>query len=176
MRKVVLYIAMSLDGFIAEKSGGVEWLKGDGSQPDSLGSYPAFYESIDTVILGYTTYHQVVTELFPEGWIYSGKKSYVLTHKNLQSTEDIVFTDRNLKELLLDLKGEDSGDIWICGGANIIAQLLEFDLIDRFCISVIPMILGEGIPLFQNRLVQKELRLLSTYHYDGIVDLVYESR
>lgn len=176
MRKIVLYIAMSLDGFIAEQSGGVDWLKGDGSEPDSKGSYPAFYESIDTVILGYNTYHQVATELFPEKWIYSGKKSYVLTHKDLPDTEHIVFTKRNPGELLADLKGTEGGDIWICGGADIVNQLLELDLIDRYCISIIPMILGRGIPLFQNRSVQRALRLISTCSYDGIVDLVYEPR
>ena len=176
MRKAVLYIAMSLDGFIAELSGGVDWLKGDGSETDTLGSYPAFYEKVDTIILGYTTYHQVATELFPEKWIYSGKKSYVLTHKDLQSTEDIVFTDRHMSELLRELKNAEGGDIWICGGADIVNQLLELDLIDSFCISVIPTILGEGISLFQNKRVRKDLRLISTCSYDGIVDLVYEPR
>ncbi len=73
MRKTILYIAMSLDGYIADRDGGVAWLAGDGSSPDHPGSYPRFYESIDTVILGYATYRQIVTELFPDGWIYQGE-------------------------------------------------------------------------------------------------------
>lgn len=176
MRNVVLYIAMSLDGYIADTKGGVAWLKGDGSDPKNEGSYPAFYDSIDTVILGYKTYHQIATELSPDRWIYSDKKSYVLTHRDLPSTEKIVFTKKEPAELLSELKNNGGGDIWICGGAEIVNQLLESDQIDRYCVSIIPTILGNGISLFHKHSAEYKLRLLSTRQYDGIVDLVYERR
>ena len=82
MRKVVIYIAMSLDGYIADKNGSVSWLGGDGSDKDNFGSYPEFIETVDTVILGYTTYNQIVTELSPDVWPYDGKATYVPTHRD----------------------------------------------------------------------------------------------
>ena len=63
MGKIVLYLAMSVDGYIADEQGGVGWLGGDGSEPGAPGSYPAFYETVDTIVMGWTTYHQIITEL-----------------------------------------------------------------------------------------------------------------
>lgn len=85
MSKVVLYIAMSLDGFIAKEDGDVAWLEGQETGQPELGSYPEFIQTVDTVILGYTTYQQIVEELSPNEWPYKGKQTYVLTHKELES-------------------------------------------------------------------------------------------
>ena len=83
MRKTVLYIAESLDGFIAAPDGGVGWLTEQ--HPDGLeeGSYPEFIRTVDTVLMGYTTYHQIVTELSPDKWAYEGMHTYVFTHKEI---------------------------------------------------------------------------------------------
>lgn len=67
MRKIVLYIAMSLDGYIADANGGVSWLRGQDPDNESEGSYPEFVRDIDTVVMGWETYHQVITELSPDG-------------------------------------------------------------------------------------------------------------
>ncbi len=83
MRKIKLYIAISLDGFIADKNGSVAFLGGDGSDEQNFGSYLDFIETIDTVILGHSTYNQIVTELSPDEWAYKGKTSYVLTHRDI---------------------------------------------------------------------------------------------
>lgn len=174
MRNVILYIAMSLDGYIADKNGGVGFLGGDCSDPENAGSYPTFIETIDTVILGYTTYHQIVTELSPDEWMYKGKTTYVLTSKTEQSTEDILFLNTDLKSLLDQLKNENGKDIWICGGANIVSQAV--DMTDKFCITIIPTILGDGIPLFKKYQNELPLKLISTLKYNGMVDLVYEKR
>ena len=66
--KIVLYLAMSVDGYIADEQGGVSWLEGDGSKPDTSGSYPAFYETVEAIVMGWTTYHQIVTALSPDIW------------------------------------------------------------------------------------------------------------
>ncbi|MBV1758528.1 MAG: dihydrofolate reductase family protein [Dethiosulfatibacter sp.] len=174
MRKVILYIAMSLDGYIADKIGGVDFLVGDGSEPDNTGSYLSFIETIDTIIMGYTTYHQIVTELSPNEWVYKGKKTYVLTSKDEQSTDEIIFTSFDLKSLLNKLKSDDGKSIWICGGASIVNQAL--DLIDQFCITIIPTILGDGIPLFAKRKNELPVKLVTTKQYNGIIDLIYERR
>jgi len=176
MRKVVLYIAMSLDGYIADQNGGVAWLMGDGSDVSNQGSYPGFIETIDTVILGYSTYHQVITELSPEKWVYPGKTSYVLSHKKLSSSEEIIFTDERLDTLITRLRNENGKDIWICGGASIVNQLIAYDLIDRYWITIIPTILGSGVRLFDIHDKAMSLKLISTQSYNGMTDLVYERR
>lgn len=176
MKKVVLYIAMSLDGYIADKNRGVGWLAGDGSDRGHLGSYPDFINTIGTVILGYKTYCQIVTELSPDVWVYAGKKTYVMTHNRQKSTDEIIFTNRELSGLIRELKHEDGKDIWICGGASIVNQLLDLDLIDVFCITVIPTILGGGTALFSAHEKEFPLKLISTQNYNGMTDLVYERR
>ena len=176
MRKVILYIAMSLDGYIADQAGGVDWLAGDGSDDENAGSYPGFFDTIDTVILGYRTYRQIITELFPDGWVYAGKTSYVVTHRPEPSTDEIIFTKETMRELIERLKAQEGKDIWICGGASIVNQLTGPGLIDRYHITVIPTILGDGVRLFKKREAPIRLKLLSTEDYNGMVDLVYEPR
>ena len=75
MRRVVVYIGMSLDGYIADRNGGVKWMTGDGSEPGSAGSYQQFIETVDTVLMGYRTYHQIVAELSGGSWVYRGKRA-----------------------------------------------------------------------------------------------------
>lgn len=176
MRKVVLYIAMSLDGFVADESGGVDWLSGQDRDKEDMESYAEFIKTVDTVILGWTTYHQIAEELFQGGWPYKGMKSYVATHRICNSTEDIIFVNKNIEELIRELKEQNGKDIWICGGASIINPLIRADLIERYTISVIPCILGAGIRLFECGLPERKLKLVSTEHYNGITDLVYERR
>ncbi len=174
MRKVVVYIACSLDGYIAKKSKDVSWLGGDNSDPSNLGSYDDFYKSIDTVIIGSTTYEQIVTELAVDNWPYKDKMSYVITSKKKENKDNIIFTDK-LVDTINHLKNNDGSDIWICGGASIINQLLELDMIDKICVSIMPIILGDGINLFTS-LKEIPLSLVNTINYNGIVDLVYERR
>lgn len=172
MRKVILYIAMSLDGYIADINGKVDWLCGDGSDAQNIGSYDSFYKTIDTIIMGYSTYHQIVNELSPDNWVYNDRMTYVITHKQLPDKHNIVFRN-NLHKLITELKLQDGKDIWICGGADVANQLIELGLIDRYHISVIPSILCDGIRLFRNK-ADAGLKLVSTNAYNGIVDLIYE--
>lgn len=176
MRSVILYIAMSLDGYIADKHGGVGWLAGDDGDTENMGSYPEFIKTVDTVLLGYNTYRQIVTELSPGNWFYRGMQSYVFTHQQLKDEEEIRFTAQNPMELVRALKQMPGKNIWVCGGAQVVHQLMEEDCIDRYHISMIPSLLGEGIPLFNRRPVENKLKLLFTKSYGGIVDLVYAPR
>lgn len=176
MRKVVLYIAMSLDGFIASETGGVEWLVGQDATSEEMGSYEGFIQTVDAVVMGYTTYHQITTELAPGEWPYKGMKSYVLTHKNKESKDEITFTDENVKQLFEKIKSEPGKNIWICGGANVVNQLMKEDLIDRYHITVIPTILGRGIRLFHDNIDCIKLKLISSETYNGMTDLIYERR
>lgn len=176
MRKVVLFIAVSLDGYIADSEGGVGWLKGQDADREDADTYSSFVRGVDTVIMGWNTYHQVVTELSPSEWVYKDLTSYVITHRGAVSPEKIIFTQENPCDLAERLAREDGKDIWVCGGADIIRQLMREDLIDVYHFSVIPVILGNGIRLFGELEHEMELRLTEKQSYNGIVDLVYERK
>lgn len=176
MRTITLYIAMSLDGFIADKDGNVDWLSGQEPERDDMVSYTEFIKKIDTVVMGWKTYHQLVTELSPDEWAYQGMMTYVLTHREMPDEEEIRFIGGDVCDLVQKLQREDGKGIWICGGASIAWQLVEADLIDRYHISVIPMILGDGIPLFGRMDRGIRLKCVGTRTYNGITDLVYERR
>lgn len=176
VRKSVLYIAMSLDGFIADAAGGVAWLTGDGSAPDADTGFAAFLETVDTILIGSKTYLQVVTELTPGRWEYGGRRTYVFTRRALPPMQGVSFTDENPVPLLRRLQKEPGKNIWICGGASIANALIEADAIDVYHVTVIPVVLGGGIPLFERRPHPVPLTLVRTETMNGMVSLVYERR
>lgn len=176
MGKIVLYLAMSVDGYIADEQGGVDWLDGDGSQPDAPGSYPVFYKDVDAIVMGWSTYHQIVTHLSPDSWPYEGRPCYVVTHRQETNREGIFFRNGALPALADALKSEYEGSIWICGGASVAGQLLAEGRIDRLWLSVVPVVLGKGIRLFPELPQMLPLKLTDTQHSNGVVDLVYEKR
>ena len=176
MRKVVLFIAMSLDGYIADGNGGVAWLNGHGNDNENIDTYTEFTKDIDTVLMGWNTSHQVVTELSPQEWVYNKFTTYVLTHKECNSSQQIHFTSENPVLLLERLKQEAGKDIWICGGANLVQQLVSKNMIDKYYISVIPTLLGNGVRLLGNIDREIKLRLCKTQTYNGITDSIYMRR
>lgn len=95
MRKTILFIAMSLDGYIADSNGKVNWLQGQRNDDENIDSYSKFVERIDTVFMGWNTYHQIVSELSINKWIYSDFMTYVFSHEQSNSTKQIQFTDGN---------------------------------------------------------------------------------
>ncbi len=173
MRKVILYIAMSMDGFIADKNKGVSWLEENVINNGEEGTYDKFYSSIDTVILGKNTYNQIITELSPDTWVYDDKISYVITSKQDNDKNNIFFRS-DLCKLINELKSSEGKDIWICGGASIVNQLLKENLIDKITLSVIPVLLGDGIKLFERNNNITKFKLTSTCKYNGVIDLSYD--
>ena len=177
MRNVVLFIAMSLDGYIASPDGGIDWLGGESHDVSDAGSYERFIAGVSDILMGHTTYRQLTTELTPNAWPYAEQKTYVLSHGGIEETEaGVTVTSEPLEELIARLKREAGGEIWICGGASIVQQCMRAGLIDRYHINVLPTIRGAGIRLFGALPEPLPLRLLSTEHYNGIVDLVYAPR
>ena len=176
MKKISLFIAMSLDGYIADSKGSVEWLTGQGNDDDNIDSYSEFVKDIDTVIMGWNTYHQIVTELSPDEWGYDDFTTYVVTHKPKTSSDKIRFVNENPIELIKELQEENGKGIWICGGANLIQQLVQEDVIDCYYITVIPTILGFGIRLFEKADHEIKLKLVKTQSYNGMTDLIYIKR
>ena len=187
MKKVVLYIAMSLDGFIAAEDGNVGWLVGQDEAAKTEDTYSDFVRGVDTVVMGWNTYHQIVTQLSPEEWVYGDLRSYVITHRETGQKEidaDIRFVQEEPCSLIRRLREEkDDVDtekaIWICGGAAVIQPLVQADLIDEYDISVIPTVLGSGIRLFKESKGEAEqipLRLIRTKVTNGITEMVYRRR
>lgn len=141
MGRSVLYIAVSLDGFIARGDGSVDWLddvKGDGGD----NGYLAFYKTVDMLLMGRGTYEKVLqlTDDFP----YAGKKCCVLSRTMKGKTDHVVFTDEPLPDVL----AREEGTIWVVGGGQVVKECLAHDLLDELFIAVIPKVLGGGIPLF----------------------------
>jgi dihydrofolate reductase len=173
-RKVILYIAASLDGYIAEADGSIDFLTADTSpEVEAFDSYTQLMERIDTVILGRTTYDQVVNELAPDNYPYEEKTSYVVTHRPTAGNERLIFTAERPDQLIQRLKTEEGKDIWVVGGGQIIAPLVAADLIDEYVITTIPILLGKGIPLFHELDKSVQLTVADVYTENGMITSVY---
>lgn len=177
-KQVILFIAVSVDGYIADINKKTNWLSGQNPNQNDMLTYQEFIENIDTIIMGYSTYNQVINELSVDNWTYSNQKTYVLTTKtNLKAPhKNIEFWNDSLEQLINKVKKETNKNIWICGGASIVNQLLKLDLIDKFHLNIIPTILGDGIKLFDKLKSKIDLKLIETKNYNGIVDLIYIKR
>ena len=177
MRDVVLFIAMSLDGYIASPDGGIDWLGGEDADANVAGSYERFIAGVSDIVMGHTTYRQLTTELLPGAWPYVAQNTHVLTHREIAlAPEGVAFTDEPLETLIGRLKREAGGVIWLCGGASVAQQAMRLGLVERYHINVIPTIRGAGIRLFDALESDIPLKLISTESYNGIVDLVYAVR
>ena len=121
MCKVILYIAMSLDGYIADREGGVDWLGGHGDDSEMRDTYSEFIVHVDTVVMGRNTYDQIVTELSPDEWVYRDLTSCVITRREVPaSAENIRFSAEDPCRLIRSLREKEGKAIWICGGAQVV--------------------------------------------------------
>ncbi len=165
-RKVFLYIASSLDGYIARTDGSIDWLETD----EHLG-YEEFYQAVDTIIVGRKTYDQALT--FGE-FPYKGKKCFVFSRKTKKKDPYAEFINEDVKIFSERLKKADGRAIWLVGGARLIKAFYENDLIDEYIITVLPVILGNGIPLFEKTDAERKVRLVDIKkHRNGFVELRY---
>ena len=175
-RSIILYIATSLDGYIAKSNGAIDWLGGNGDDPNIDNGYENFYSTIDTVVIGRTTYEQVINELSPDNWVYEGKKCYVATTKKCDFDGRAEFISEDIAGFIKNLKKRQGKNIWLVGGGKLIDQFIKQDLIDKYIITIMPTILGDGIPLYLNRNPEIKLRLVETKMVDGMVELSYVRR
>jgi dihydrofolate reductase len=170
-RKLILFIATSLDGFIAKPDDDLRFLSIVQKEGEDYG-YSDFVDSVDTVIMGRKTYDWVMKQVpvFP----HSDKISYIITRTPRESIGRINFYTGSLKELILKLKSEAGKNIFVDGGAEIVNELLKHQLIDEFIISVIPVMVGDGIRLFKEGQRQQGLKFVGVKHFDtGLVQMHY---
>lgn len=173
--KLVLYIAMSADGYIADKNGGVDFLY-DTPAPTPDLDYEAFYAAVQAIIFGETTYRQIKNELSPDRWPYPGKPCYVCTRRKNPEDSNVRFTQLPPKRLLDAIWREHPGNIWLMGGGEIIRRFLRENLIDEFYIYIQPVLLGDGIPLFPADFPKAALTLKSCRSIGEIVELLYQRK
>lgn len=174
MRKTKLYIAISLNGKIAKKDGSVDWLESIPNPEKSDYGYSEFYENIDTTIQGNSTYTQIVN--WGIDFPYAGKENFVFTrNQELKNNKDVSFISDNHADFVQKLKEKEGKDIWIIGGGNINTMLLNNNLIDEIIVFVMPIILSEGIELFESLPKQTNLSLTESKKYSsGVVELKYQ--
>lgn len=174
IREIILYIAASLDGYIAETDGSIDFLGGGTELVEEDTSYQELMEKIDTVIMGRTTYDQVVNELAPDNYPYEEQTSYIITSHPEKNTDKLIYTSQSPVELVEKLKKEEGEAVWVVGGGSIIAPLVEANLIDTYIITTIPTILGKGIPLFREFNGPINVRVDDMYIKNGMVYTTYK--
>lgn len=171
-RKVILYIATSLDGYIASPDDNLEFLSVVEQEGEDYG-YAQFIESVDTVIVGRKTYDKVLSMGFD--FPHSDKESYIITRTPKPATGKIEFYTGDLKNLILKLKKQEGKNIFVDGGAEVVNLLLKDNLIDEFCISIIPVLLGDGIRLFQDNRPELPLKFVRSESFkSGLVQVWYQ--
>lgn len=173
-KKIKLYIAVSLDGYIARPDGNLDWLTKYPMPTGTEYGYKDLMDSIDTIIMGGKTYRAVLDMDFE--WPYSDKACYIVSHRNtnLTPTKNVKFITENVVETVKALKQQDGKDIWLVGGGQVITLLLNHDLVDEMQICYIPVILGNGIPLFPNQPKESTWKFAGSEAYDsGIVKITY---
>ncbi|SES12163.1 dihydrofolate reductase family protein [Salipaludibacillus aurantiacus] len=170
MRKLVLFIAMSLDGYIATKDESLDWLFNSEGEGDN--GYSEFYDTVDTVLIGKKTYDWIMkheTGNFP----YNNKDCYVFTRSPIEDTGDVSFINEDIVSFTNQLKNQEGKNIWIVGGGELLQSFVEEKLVDEIILTVAPTVIGNGIPLFKEGDYQLDLSLKGTRNFNQFVELHY---
>ncbi len=176
MRKLIVYIATSLDGYIAKPNDDLSFLKLVEKEGEDYG-YAEFIATVDTIIIGRKTYDWVLREIGPSYYDNGDRNVYVITKTKRPNVGKTTFFTGNLRELVRQLKAENGKNIYCDGGAEIINELLKDDLIDEFTISVVPVLVGNGIKLFKDGRPEQQLEFVTAKTFDtGLTQLHYRRK
>ncbi len=177
MPEVILYIATSVDGYIARRDGAVDWLDSAaepaGGRVEDYG-YGEFIAGVGAVLMGRVTYAQI--RAFGGAYPYPNAAGYVFSRTRAGEQDDHVrFVDgSDPAGLVARLKREQDKNLWLVGGGQLVREFLRLDLIDRIELFILPVILGDGIPLFPPATPQRNLKLESCQRYaTGLAQLTY---
>lgn len=176
MRKISLFIAISLDGYIAKPNNDLSFLKIVEKEGEDYG-YAKFTSAIDTLIVGRKTYDYVLKEIGSSHYDNGERDIYVITRTPKPNRGRVTFYTGDIAELVKKLKSENGKDIYCDGGAEVINELLKLDLIDEYIISIIPILLGNGTRLFKDGRPEQLLELISSKSFDtGLMQLHYKRK
>jgi dihydrofolate reductase len=185
--RIQYYCASTLDGFIAESDDTLDWLlgyegsyDGEGAEPGGRGGYEQFYEGIGSLIMGSATYEFILREpaAGPE-WPYKGKPTWILSSRELPEPEgedvDVRIVNASVTEVHDELiAAAGDRDVWVVGGGNVASQFADEGLLDDLFVTVVPVVLGDGKPLFDRRLPSGAMQLIAVRPFDsGMVELRY---
>jgi len=169
----------SLDGVIAKKDNSVSWLDDTGSVYEagvSISEEEAatFVKAIDCYVLGSRTYEHALQL----GWPYGDTPTVVITNRELPSTrKSVEFYSGDLKRLVDEILAPRYGNIWLVGGAMLCQSFLRLDLVDEIRLSIMPVLLGDGLRLFDNSGIERRWHLKNVVAYKtGVVELLYRSQ
>jgi dihydrofolate reductase len=179
MARTQYYVAASLDGFIAEADGGLQWLF-DAADDPTTGedpNYNAFYAQVNAIAVGASTYEIIVGHDRP--WDYAGVPTWVFTHRALETPEgaDVRFVQGAVADHVTDLRAAaGDGAVWVLGGGELASQFAEAGELDEVIVSYVPVVLGTGIGLFA-RPIPGQLNLTSSETLErGMVQNIYALR
>lgn len=177
-RRIILDLAVTLDGFIEGKNGEIDWCI-----MDSEMGFINFLNEIDTILYGrksYDLWGQFTPEIADtdtekEFWeLVHSKEKYVFSRTQKGNDQDVRFINDNIVEEVNKLKNKPGKDIWLYGGASLITTFINLGLVDEFSLSVHPVILGEGKPLFTDIQKRLDLKMVHTRRFSsGVVQLIY---
>ncbi len=171
MRKIILGLAVSLDGLIEGPNGEYDWCFTDQNY-----GMTAFLRGIDSIFYGRKTYEMMMTYEPPEGETpWKGKKSYVFSNTLKSESKDFELVSGDIEKKVIEIKNTAGKDIWLFGGASLTTSLINAGLVDRLWLSVHPIVLGQGKPLFAGVRKRIKTKLIEVKPYDtGLVSISYE--
>ena len=174
---VTLHMVSSLDGIIAKKDNSVSWLNGSGDVYEkgvADDSAEEVVKAIDCFVLGSRTYEHALQL----GWPYGDTPTFVITNRELPSTrKSVEFYSGDLKRLVYETLAPRYGNIWLVGGAMLCQSFLRLGLVDEIRLSIIPILLGDGLRLFDNSGIERRWHLKNVVAYKtGVVELLYRSQ
>ncbi|WP_315818448.1 dihydrofolate reductase family protein [Paraflavitalea speifideaquila] len=173
-RQVFLFIAMSIDGYIAKDEDNIDFLSIVELPGEDYG-YADFKQSVDTVIWGRKTYDKV--KAMGIGSLYSKEKVYVLSRTRTGTDENVTYHNGPIKSLIETLQQQPGKNLYCDGGGDLVYELLKESLVDRMIISIIPHLVGTGVRLFRDGLQEQSLTLTRSISFpSGLVQLWYEKR
>lgn len=176
MRKLSVFIAISLDGYIAKPNNDLSFLKLVEKEGEDYG-YAEFISTIDTIIIGRKTYDWVQKEIGTSHYDNGERDVYVITRTERPNVGRIKFYTGEPTELVHRLKAENGKNIYCDGGAEVINELLKSNLIDEFIISIVPVLLGNGTKLFKDGRPEQLFEFLTVKTFDtGLIQLHYKRK
>ncbi len=172
-RNLVLFTATSLDGYIATKSDTLDWLFAVEGEDDN--GFSAFYETVDTVIMGRRTYDWIM-ENMQEDFPYKDKACYVFSRSATEGNDDVKFVSDEIVGFTNTLKNQQGKNIWLVGGGELLHSFLKEKLVDELILTVAPTLIGNGIPLFKEGDYHSEFSLKGIQRFNQFVELHYEMK
>ncbi|MFB1051809.1 dihydrofolate reductase family protein [Paraliobacillus sp. JSM ZJ581] len=172
-RKIILNLAISLDGYIADANGNYDWIEGDGQtklDTEKDFSFPEFMDRIDTIVMGRKSFEDCPMEAF------ANHKIIVATSHDKKNENNVAFVNTDIVTFVQDFQKREGKDIWLFGGSTLTADFIQANIVDEYIIGIVPIILGSGIRLFKDNNPTIPLQLKDYTVKEGLPIFTYTRR